>query len=428
MMKECIPTIIALTLTGLYSVIDGLFIGLAAGDIGLAAINLAWPISAFITAAGLGVGTGGSVRYSNARGRGEAAEGEKILWMTLALLAAGAVIVTGILLAVYGRVLHVLGAAWEVYIQAEAYSRVIIVGSIFQIGGAGMVPILRNLSLPFSAMGAMVCGMLANLGLNYLFILRLGMGIRGAALGTVCAQMVVCLICLYEIRRIKNAGSGKRNPVDTANKARLADVGNILKTGLPAFGMSLAPTVVLMFTNRQCLRLGGTQAVAAYAVISYIVFPVQSLLQGVGDGLQPLMSYYVGAGEKKRLQKLTRYAYGMIAGIGGAAFLAALACRKQIGGWFHLSGGAGDILQTGFVISAVSFLFYGFVRFHVAYMNSRLMLKTAGILIYGECLIVAPMFIVGLPKVLGMPGVWCSLPATGLCMLIVYAGIRRSVR
>ena len=55
-LKDSLPTIVSLTLSGMYSVVDGLFIGKATGDIGLAAINIAWPITAVITAIGIGIG------------------------------------------------------------------------------------------------------------------------------------------------------------------------------------------------------------------------------------------------------------------------------------------------------------------------------------------------------------------------------------
>ena len=424
-MRECIPTIIALTFTGLYSVIDGLFIGNAAGDTGLAAVNLAWPIPAFVTAVGLGVGTGGSILYSNANGRGDREDGYKIFKTTICWLLVCAGIVTGILFAGYREILCALGARQEVYFQAEAYSRIIILGSIFQISGAGMVPLLRNLSMQLQAMCAMGCGMLTNLLLNYLLIVRLGIGIRGAALGTVCAQMIVCTICVYEFWGGESRLSEKAKVWNRCEVWKtILRIKRITKTGFPAFGMSLAPTVILMFTNWQCLKYGGKQAVAAYAVISYIVFPIQSLLQGVGDGLQPLMSYYAGAGKKKLLQKVIRYAYGMIAGIGCLAFLWAVGSQGYIGQWFHLSKEAGKIFREGFAISAVSFLFYGFVRFHVAYMSSKLKIKLANGLIYGECLVVAPALLVGLPEVIGIYGIWWTLPLISVCMTLIYIGIQ----
>ena len=70
-LKQALPTMIAFTMSGMYSVVDGLFVGKAAGDTGLAAINIAWPIPAVITALGIGIGTGGSVLYSNMMGKGD---------------------------------------------------------------------------------------------------------------------------------------------------------------------------------------------------------------------------------------------------------------------------------------------------------------------------------------------------------------------
>ncbi|MGN0485493.1 MAG: MATE family efflux transporter [Lachnospiraceae bacterium] len=77
-LKDALPTIVSLTLSGMYSVVDGLFIGKATGDIGLAAINIAWPITAVITATGIGIGAGGSVLISHFRGRGEQEESQRV--------------------------------------------------------------------------------------------------------------------------------------------------------------------------------------------------------------------------------------------------------------------------------------------------------------------------------------------------------------
>ena len=54
LIRDCLPTVFSLMLSGLYSVMDGLFVGRAAGDTGLAAVNLAWPLVAVITATGIG--------------------------------------------------------------------------------------------------------------------------------------------------------------------------------------------------------------------------------------------------------------------------------------------------------------------------------------------------------------------------------------
>lgn len=417
-LKDCVPTIIALTFTGLYSVIDGLFIGTTVGDVGLAAINLAWPIPALLTATGLGIGTGGSILFSNIQGKGNQFSSRRIIYITLGLLVAFAILLMLVLSLGYEKLLQLLGAEDQVFVYAKYYCRVIILGSLFQIGGAGMVPLLRNLSMPLEAMGAMICGMLTNCGLNYLLMMRCNMGIKGAAIGTIVAQGLVCSICLYEMRKLgilhrKKYLAIKKNDI-------LQNILKILKTGFPAFGVSMAPTVVLIFTNWQCLRFGGEEAVAAYAVISYIVFPIQSLLQGVGDGLQPLMSYYVGAQQGKELDRLKKYAYGIIGLLGTISFLFSIILESNIEVWFHLSEKTAQLFRQGFFISAVSFFFHGYSKFHIAYMNSHLQVKVASGLIYGECFIISPILIFGLPMLWGMNGIWLSLPCTAIAMVIIY--------
>ena len=90
---------IAFTMSGMYSVVDGLFVGKAAGDTGLAAINIAWPIPAVITALGIGIGTGGSVLYSNMKGKGDRDGCRKIFDSTVTWLVLAGVLLSLLLFA-----------------------------------------------------------------------------------------------------------------------------------------------------------------------------------------------------------------------------------------------------------------------------------------------------------------------------------------
>lgn len=416
-MKNCIPTVIALLFTGLYSIIDGLFIGNAVGDVGLAAINLAWPIPAFITAVGFGIGTGGSVLYSIEMGKGNKKNADFILRTALCYLILAGITATLLLMLSSDCILKVLGATGATLQQAKKYSSIIIGGSIFQISGAGLVPLLRNTSKPVKAMCTMICGMLVNLGINYVLIIECGFGMKGAAIGTIAAQMVVCIICMIEVRKVLFRSREKEK---TGSARILVEAGKITKAGIAAFGTSMAPTIVLALTNWQCLTYGGNHAVAAYAVISYIVFPIQSLLQGIGEGLQPLMSYYVGAKENKLLSDLRKIAYAMIAVLSIVTLALAFATQGQIKQFFHLEGKTAYIFSEGFLISACSFLFYGFSKFNVSYLNARLEIKKASALTYAESLLIAPIFIYGLPKILGIYGIWYALPLTSVVLITIY--------
>lgn len=63
-----IPSILGFALSGVYAIVDGFFIGNSIGDAGLAAISIAYPITAFLQAMGTGIGMGGAVHLPSALG------------------------------------------------------------------------------------------------------------------------------------------------------------------------------------------------------------------------------------------------------------------------------------------------------------------------------------------------------------------------
>ena len=410
--QDCIPTVFSLLMSGLYGVMDGLFVGRAVGDAGLAAINIAWPIAAVITAVGIGIGSGGSVLYSNSNGKGEQERGEVVYHQTITLLFAAAMVLLIVLGFTYPAILSALGAKGDVYQKAVEYIQIIIFGAVFQVMGTGFIPMLRNRNLAFQAMVSMAAGMGVNGVLNYLLLFVVKIGIRGAAVGTIAAQFVVLVIGSYLIYG--------RQKVHLKVVWQHKMIGEILKIGISAFGLSLAPSIVLLFTNLQCLKYGGDAAVACYAVISYIVFPVQSMLMGIGDGTQPLMSFYSGAKKMEELRFVKKIASIAVVGMGAVFFVIVILVSKYIPDVFGMQMDSQAYFGTGMAVSAVSFLFTGLAKFHISYLNATLQVKKAMQLIYGETIVVAPFLIFLLPYVFKINGIWLSLPGTQLIMLLIF--------
>lgn len=136
------------------------------------------------------------------------------------------------------------------------------------------------------AMIAMICGFATNVTLDYILVWVLNRGVTGAALATVIGQGVTMAAAL----------------VYCASKRKLflkmtsGDMGvralQIIKIGLAPFGLTLAPEISLVVINRFSASYGGQQTIATYACISYVICIIYLLLQGVGDGSQPLMSQF----------------------------------------------------------------------------------------------------------------------------------------
>ena len=131
--KYVIPTIISFTLTGIYSIVDGFFVGNSIGDIGLSSINIAYPISALIQALGIGIGMGGSVRYSIEKAENNNEKAKAFIGGTMQLLAIVSLLCTILLYVFSEPLLRLLGAEGEVLTQGKTYIDVIVLGSFLQI-------------------------------------------------------------------------------------------------------------------------------------------------------------------------------------------------------------------------------------------------------------------------------------------------------
>ena len=84
------PSMLSFLLTGIYSIVDGIFVGRAMGDPGLAAINIAWPLVALIISLGTGIGMGAAVTISINAGAGNVKKAQRAEGNALFLLLAGA--------------------------------------------------------------------------------------------------------------------------------------------------------------------------------------------------------------------------------------------------------------------------------------------------------------------------------------------------
>ena len=142
--KYVIPSVLAFALSGVYAIVDGFFIGNSVGDIGLAAINIAYPITAFIQAIGTGIGVGGSVELSINIGKNDIKAQKSYFTATIFMLILASILCTAILYFSSPGLLTVFGAEGELHSYAMDYISIIILGSVFQIMGTGLVPLIRN--------------------------------------------------------------------------------------------------------------------------------------------------------------------------------------------------------------------------------------------------------------------------------------------
>ena len=120
---------------------------------------------------------------------------------TVSFLVLGGILLSVLLFAVRDPLLRIFGAEGDVMEQAQQYTGIIIAGGVLQVCGTGITPLLRNMNLSFAAMISMVTGFAVNIAVNYYLMYPMGMGIRGAAVGTVTAHLVVLAFSVLVLAR-----------------------------------------------------------------------------------------------------------------------------------------------------------------------------------------------------------------------------------
>lgn len=289
--QAVIPSMLAFALSGIYSVADGFFVGNSLGDNALAAINIAYPLTAFIQAAGTGIGMGGAVMFAIHNGSGDYSRSRKFFGISLLLLALSGFLFTLFFLGNGERILRMFGAEGDILRLGAEYFRYIAFGTLFQVMATGIVPFIRNMGSPVTAMFAMTGGFLTNILLDYILVWVLPYGMTGAAVATVIGQAVTLAVCLIFLMRKREL------PSLSFDKETLHMAGKVLFVAISPFGLTFSPNITLILVNKSAVYYGGNTAVACYASISYISSVVLLLLQGVSDGSQPLISLCYG---KKR--------------------------------------------------------------------------------------------------------------------------------
>ena len=276
--RYVIPSMFAFALSGVYAIADGFFVGNALGDSALAAINIAYPLTALLQALGSGIGMGGAVGYSIGIGQNDLKRGDEYFTVTIVLLTIISIILIPLYLLISSSVIHLFGAEGVIHAQALEYIRYITFGAIFQVLATGMVPFIRNMGLSSVATTSMVAGFTTNIILDYLMVWRLNWGMAGAAIASVLGQAITFIVCILAII-VK-----KQKLRKFSLEKLLSHLKNIVLVGVAPFGLVLSPNISLVMMNKFLSLLGGAFAVTCFAVISYIFTIVLLVTQGIGDG------------------------------------------------------------------------------------------------------------------------------------------------
>lgn len=405
-MHYVIPSMIAMLFSGFYSIVDGLFVGNSIGNVGLAAINLVYPIQVVLNATATGVGIGGSVLVSIYRGEGKERDMEHSAMQTIILLLIFGAILPVFFLGTKGIILNFLGAEGAIYKGADDYITTILIGGMLPVLGNGLNPIVRNQGKPIVATQNMVAGLVTNIVLDYVFIYKMNLGMFGAALATITAQGVVATMNVIYVVKLNH----KNFKMDYI-LPNIAKIKRIMKIAVSPFGQTIVPSIIIILTNWKCIEYGGDGAVAIYSVISYVLACAQLLIQGIGDGVQPLFSYYFGANKERELHYVYNKAFFLCSIFSVFLMVMTMVFSVQLAKYFNISPELMNETALALKTTAFAYAFFGVTRVTSAYFYATNHTKFSNLLIYIEPIVIAPAMLWIFTELFGLSGVWMAYPA-----------------
>lgn len=425
--KYVLTSMTTMLLQSLYSIVDGLFISNLVGDTGLSAVNVSWPIIAVIVALGTGIGCGGSVQMSMKQGAGDIEGSNKVRANIIIALAGVSILVTAAFSIMLPALVRLMGAEGRLYDYAMEYGSIMIMGSAIQIFATGLTPILRNEKKVVQAMSIMVTGLVCNLILDFVFLYVFGLGIKGAAAASLLSQVITVTLCVIVLMR------NRENPISLRQfKADFHIIGKIFKIGISPFGISLAPSLLIMFNNIQCIKYGGDTAIAIFSIITSTIGSYRILLIGVAEGIQPLVSYAKGAGDIDSIRRIRNKAIATAVIMSFILFLFTVATAKYYPAIYGASKEVRDTAFLPIIISGTQLIFTGLVRVTNSFFYSIGKNKYSLFMIYFDPIIMTPVLLYVLPRLFGMYGIWISTTVSqvilNIAAVLMYIKHGRSLR
>lgn len=414
--KFTLPAVIGVLIAGIQGIIDGFFIGNAIGSYGLAGITLAYPPYLAIIGGGIIIGIGSSSLIALKLGEGKNREALEIMNTAIPLcLIAGIIFTVGGLIfcktsiSLLGTKGPALSLAWE-------YLRVIFAGSVFMILSIALDPLVRNNGKPKLCMKIMVAGVLANIVLDYLFVMYLGMGMTGAATATILSFVLPAALFTYHLL----GSEAKLRLRFKSMRIKTATTLEILNAGIPSFVMQMSFALVLFVQNYMLLKYGSELAVSAYGVIGYIFSMFYMLFEGIALGVQPIIGFNYGAGNYRRVLKTLKLTMLSCTLIGALGFSLIYLFPERLVQIFSQSDSELlDATLQGMDIFMFSLLVEGTVLLTAVYYQSINRVRAALFIHLGKIfLFLFPLLLI-LPRFFDLNGVWAASPATEYLMTAV---------
>ena len=416
LLKFTAPSIIMLVFISMYVMVDAVFVSNFVGSDALSALNIVYPVTSVVLAVSVMLATGGGAIIAKNMGEGKGQEAREkfslLIWTGLAM---------GLVLTVFGLVfldplLHLMGATPKLWDYCRDYIVILILATPFYIFQLLFQTFMVTAGKPNLGLGMTVVGGLANVVLDYLFIVRFGWGVQGAAVATSIGYalpavygLVYFAVCRHGTLYLVKPRWNKRFLLHSCANGSSEMVTN------------LAVAITTFLFNIMMLHYVGEDGVAAITIVLYAQFLMTSVFMGYSGGVAPIISYNFGCDNTARQKKLFKIGMGFVGTVSVLVFVLSLVFKDYVIGIFtRPDSPVFPLTRHGFVIFSISFLFTGLNIYASSMFTAFSNGLVSAIISFLRTFLFLAVCLILLPLAFGQDGIWWAVPvAEGLGAVVV---------
>ena len=311
-----IPSLSAMIIFSLYSMVDGFFVSKYVGVEALSAVNLSMPFINIVFALGIIAAVGSQTMCGVFIGRKNYMKANKIFSFNIKTVTISSIILTVLFYFNMDRIARLLGATEDLGPLVIEYLGHIVYFVPFLMISYNFEVLVKVDGFPRLAVATVITCGLSNVILDYVFVGLMGHGLAGAAVATGISQVISTVVYLIHFT------VGKSNLEFVEVKFSFDTLKSIFSLGVGDFVSEVGIAMIVLFYNIFIIKYLGEKSIATFSVISYVNNLALTCFAGITQGTQPLLSYYYGKKDYDSLKKLFRLATAAIF-VTGVVFLVA---------------------------------------------------------------------------------------------------------
>ncbi|MBR5754279.1 MAG: hypothetical protein IKX97_00425 [Erysipelotrichaceae bacterium] len=411
--RFCLPTIVNETFISLlYTIDDGLFISRYIGPNALAAFSILLPV--FMLHGAISSLFGGvSMLASYKMGEKKIKEAESDFTCIVLFMLVLGVFVGAVERIFIRQLLKILGCTELIYPHAEAFLKVGALYTPLTLVSNTFMRFYVPAGKPKMQLFSSVVNVSLNVFLDWYFVAYLGVGMVGTAYANMIAVVVMIIIALIFF-------SGRHCELGFARpQSRLVPlIKESSKYGISSFLSNLSVGLGTIVSNYAVLHWGSEQYLAAYSIVNNIQFVFIGSFFGLLGTTGPLISYAFGEKNREKLNRLFRQLVILLAMLSGAIIMLFVVFGPMIAELYisESARDSKDLINLGMSIAPYSFVFFGYnvaARMTFSALGNH---KASAILTFLSEVFFSNLFVVMLPMLFTIKGIWFSFLITNIVM------------